>query len=563
MIAFRNSLLDYLGAEKDLATKETDRRKALSRSDKIDEGLILPECPITASVGGRGFTEYCFRIPGDQMAFRIGERVSISRHGASAVKGTVLDSSFDTLVVRVEKNSLDETQLWDLESSDSPLYDGFISSLSSIDESAPGASFLEQLCGKKDPVDNPTFGPNPLALGKARDYGKELDVSQEDALLTCAGQPSLHLVQGPPGTGKTRVLASLAASLSFAGMEVSIVAKTHQAVNNALNAVIKRSPATTVVKVGQLTRSEGLDPAVMTFDTYSDYLTWRKKSKRRGRTSDVVGMTLNAAAVNMCLRNTGFKPQSVLVDEASQIPVAEAAMLGASGAGSIIFFGDDRQMPPIFYAELKTDSLSESVFSFIRRLYPDRCSVLGVSYRMNDEICSFVSRAFYEPYGVTVSPSPVSAPRRLVLTDDADDKRIPAIFTADVPSIVSLNVSEKTDWRNSNQEEALFAADIACYAVRAGVKPVDIAIVTPFRHQVSRIRAALRSSGLTDPPLVDTVERLQGQDVRLIILSFSVTDSYYYASVRDFLQDKNRLNVMVSRAKEKVVILNSGLVRIE
>ena len=562
MISFRNSLLDYLGAEKDLATAEVDRRKALSRSDKIAEGLILPDCPVTGSLAGPGFTEYSFGITGDQMTFRIGERVSVSRHGASAVKGTVLDSSFDTLVIRVEKSSLDKTQLWDIESSDSPLYDGFLSALSAIDESSPGAYFLEQLCGKKDPVDTPLFGPDALALDKARDYGKELDASQEEALLTCARQPSLHLVQGPPGTGKTRVLASLAAGLSLAGMEVAIVAKTHQAVNNALNAVIKRCPAMTVVKVGQLTRSEGLDPAVMTFDTYSAYLGWRKKSKRRGRTSDVVGMTLNAAAVNMCLRNTGFKPQSVLVDEASQIPIAEAAMLGASGAGSVIFFGDDRQMPPIFYPELEKDPLSESVFSFIRRLYPDRCSVLGVSYRMNDEICSFVSGTFYEPYGVTVSPSPFSSPRRLVLTEDSDDERIPEIFAEGAPSIISLNVSEKTDWSKSNQEEALFAAALAGYAIHTGVEPVDIAVVTPFRHQVSLIRAALRSTGLTDLPLVDTVERLQGQDVRLIILSFSVTDPLYYDSVRDFLQDRNRLNVMVSRAKEKVVILSGGLVRV-
>ena len=96
--------------------------------------------------------------------------------------------------------------------------------------------------------------------------------------------------------------------------------------------------------------------------------------------------------------------------------------------------------------------------------------------------------------------------------------------------------------------------------MRCGVSASDIAVVTPFRRQVALVRAALDRDGWRgkDCPLVDTVERLQGQDVRLIILSFSVTDPVYYVSVKDFLGDRNRLNVMVSRAREKVVVLATG-----
>ncbi len=567
MIPFRDALLAYLGREKELAEAESDRRKDLSRAEKIDEGLLLPDLSVVSSAGGPSNHEYGFRLGGDRMRLRVGEVVSVIPSGTSPagpVRGTVLEVSFDTIVLGTGKKDIDTARIYDLETVDSPLYGGFLSALSDIGEFDPGAFFLGLLGGENTPSDEPVFGPSSEALDLAGGYATELDTTQMDALLRTVRQPSIHLVQGPPGTGKTRVLSSLAASLSLAGMETAVVAKTHQAVNNALNAAARRSPDLTVVKIGQATRSEGLLPEVLTFDTFGSYLAWRNSGRKRVRRNDVVGMTLNAAAVNMCLRNTGFKPQTVLVDEASQIPLAEAAMLGGSGAESVIFFGDDRQMPPIFYHELEGDPLSVSVFSRIRDLYPDRCSVLGVSYRMNDEICSLVSRRFYEPFGIRIAPSAYSAPRRMAIQGDADDGRIAGIFQETAPSVVTLNVSLQQVWRDSNPEEAGFAAELAGFAMKAGVDPADIAVVTPFRSQVALIRAALGKAGLkgSDCPLVDTVERLQGQDVRLIILSFSVTDPDYYRSVQHFLQNPNRLNVMVSRAKEKVVILGGDCLRL-
>ena len=63
--------------------------------------------------------------------------------------------------------------------------------------------------------------------------------------------------------------------------------------------------------------------------------------------------------------------------------------------------------------------------------------------------------------------------------------------------------------------------------------------------------------------LVDTVERLQGQDVDMIILSFAVSDKDYFDKINDFLLNPNRLNVMISRAKTKVVILASEVIQEE
>ena len=86
-----------------------------------------------------------------------------------------------------------------------------------------------------------------------------------------------------------------------------------------------------------------------------------------------------------------------------------------------------------------------------------------------------------------------------------------------------------------------------------------IAVITPYRRQVRLIRSLLLAAEISakEMPLVDTVERLQGQQVDMIILSFCSSDPGYINDVAGFLFDINRTNVMISRAKTKVVILAS------
>ncbi len=443
------------------------------------------------------------------------------------------------------------------------MYDTYISVLNTIDESAPGAYFLKQLAGIGQPADESLFGVDPDAIRMSNTYSNKLNEGQMDALYYAIKQPSLRLIQGPPGTGKTHVLACIANIMASIDMEVAVVAKTHQAVNNALNAIKRHNPMLNVIKIGQSIRSDGLDDSILLFEKYSEYLSWRKQNKKK-TTADIVGMTLQASAVNMCLRNTGFKPQVVLVDESSQIPLAEAAIVGASGAGTVIFIGDDRQMPPIYVEQLEKDELSVSIFQHIAKLYPDIKDVLDVTYRMNDEICSLVSKNFYEPYGITLSSGELAKDRRLSIdvADCGDDTITEILGRKDSLSIMNASRDQHEE---ENFEEALFAAQIASVAMQHGVDPKDIAIVTPFRRQVNAVRSAFKYLKYTDEerPLVDTVERLQGQDVEIIILSFAVTSLSYYQKVKSFLLNRNRLNVMISRAKTKVIILKSDIIDLD
>ena len=570
MIEFRNQLIDYLRREKELTEAEIARHRTLSDEAKEEAGLMIRHASIDISDDEVLTNEYRFRFDDNQTKIRIGDKVKlICENTDVAVRKlvTVLEVSPTYIVLETGSDlGLDENSLWSIEVLEVSMFESFIKVIEKIEEGQPGSSFISQLAGEELPEDENMFGVSSKARQLAEALSETLNEAQADAVYYAIKQPSVRLIQGPPGTGKTHVLACICEIMAKVDKETAIVAKTHQAVNNALNKVKKRNPMLTVIKVGQELRSDGLDPQVLNFATYQQYLKWREANKRR-RTTEVVGMTLQAATVNMGMRNTGFKPQMVLVDEASQIPVAEAAIIGASGVGSIIFIGDDRQMPPIFVQSLENDPLSMSVFEYLAEKYPDIKDVLDTTYRMNDEICEFVSERYYRPYGIDLVSDMSAASRRMVLDcSDAVDERMELLFGKESPSIVyTLGSDPKRDYvsQDENVDEAQLAAEIAVFAMQHGIPATDIAVVTPFRKQVNAIRSAFTylRYDTEHRPLVDTVERLQGQDVRLIILSFAVTDPDYFHQLEDFITNENRLNVMISRAKEKVVILKSYMIR--
>lgn len=561
MKTFKDSLINYLQQEKEFCEAEIAAHKLLSRDEKVEEGLLICEA-LSEEVNCN--CECKFTFSSNNTKARLGDMVKIRDIEKSTlinVPMMILEISTDYIILDTNGQRIDKGKMFDIEITEVSMYDTYMSVLNSIDESAPGAYFLKQLAGIDQPTDESLFGVDPDSIKMSNTYSDRLNEGQMDALYYAIKQPSLRLIQGPPGTGKTHVLACIANIMSLTGMEVAVVAKTHQAVNNALNAIKRHNSMLNVIKIGQSIRSEGLDDSVLLFEKYNEYLSWRKQNKKK-TTADVVGMTLQASAVNMCLRNSGFKPQIVLVDEASQIPLAEGAIVGASGAGTIIFIGDDRQMPPIFVEPLERKPLSISIFQYIAKLYPDIKDVLNVTYRMNKEICDFVSKNYYEPYGIKLLSAENARDRKLTIdVGNCNDERIVRILGGK-ESIYTLNVSDDLH-REENSEEALFAAQLAVIAMQQGISSRDIAVVTPFRKQVNAIRNAFKSLTLQeDLPLIDTVERLQGQDVDVIIISFSVTDSIYYQEVSPFLLNKNRLNVMISRAKKKVVILKSDIINL-
>jgi DNA replication ATP-dependent helicase Dna2 len=181
---------------------------------------------------------------------------------------------------------------------------------------------------------------------------------------------------------------------------------------------------------------------------------------------------------------------------------------------------------------------------------------------MNEEITRCVSKNFYEVDGEQLEASDFSKARTLSIPSSCEDERIGNILQ-DEKSIHSLNVTSSELWEDMNQEEADFIAQLVDEAIKSGMKKSDIAVITPYRRQVKAIRSSLNRLDIGSLPLIDTVERLQGQDVDMIIISFCVSSNLYYQANKQFLLNPNRLNVMISRAKKKVVFIASSILEKE
>lgn len=527
----KNLLLEYLKKEKELMARDIELHQNLSDEEKIEQGFLIKDCEVTSFVDG----VYELNARVNNTKLRAGDRVVLVRIDLKTnINATVIENFFNQLSVETN-DELDASLKYDVYVKEAIFLDPLITLLEGLEDGASGSHYLEMLYGIKEPLVN---GFSPINVERIH-IPHNLNKAQRDAILKSVGKPSLYCIQGPPGTGKTAVLATIARAFSENGKEVLVVSNTHQAVNNALN-TIARNPVP-VIKIGETLKAQELDDRIQKAKSFSEYL--RNRPRRvRGQNGAIVGMTLHSAIINLGLRKSGFSPSVVLVDEAGQIPLTFGAAIGTFGAGSVLFIGDDRQMPPIFHPELEKDELSVSIFSHVTELYPSFKIVLDTTYRMNHDITYFVSKNFYEPYGISLKS----------IRDPKYEESI---------EVYSLSIDRNNQYKDLNPVEAKIASEQALKWAKMGLK---VAIVTPFRKQVNCIHGVMSQlfaeNGIEEIPLVDTVERLQGQSVDVIIISTSVSDNDYYNTMESFILEPHRMNVMCSRAKEKIIFIKSDIV---
>lgn len=373
-----------------------------------------------------------------------------------------------------------------------------------------------------------------------------LNDSQCEAFARAYATENYYLIQGPPGTGKTWVLALLAKALAAEGQRVLITAFTHRAINNALRKVA-RAGWPYVCKVGQAHYADDLcrdGVQVPNFERFE----WSLYARIAG--GYVVGATCFAARTR--LRDYPF--DTVIFDEAGQVtlPVAIAGMLSAQ---RYIFIGDHKQMAPVIVGEHPVKWVTRSVFETLFQYDPG--TMLDITYRMNAEINDFPSRRFY---GGRLRPSADARGRRLQLT--RRPQRYGALLDPERPSVFAE--VRHTNRGMRSPEEAELAAGLAAEAIRCGVPASEIAIVAPYRAQGRLIRQRLREmlgnpDGSLDDIVVDTVERIQGQERDIVIVSLTTSDPSHAAQRAEFYFQPNRLNVSITRPRVKRIVIGSPL----
>ena len=539
MEQFKQSLLKYLFVEKTFEDEDAEKQKMMSDEEKIENDLLL----VGATVVSQDENIYELNVPDNYSKLRVGDKVILNDiHLASSFDATITDVFFDTITVMCDKQ-LDISSSFTIEQKSPQLINTLISCLEGIYSGIPGAAFLRLLSGE-EPFEKEDFLKVNVDDIPNFDKIKELmNAEQLNAVSNMLEYPPVHVLQGPPGTGKTLVLAATAIASAHMNREVVVIANTHHAVNNALKKIKSIDKKSTVIKVGSLLKAEELDDTVIKFSTFKEYYEFSYKNRKKKRSGHIIGLTIWGALTYLGLRHHAhFRPYHALIDEASLMPLSLATILGKT-APSVCLFGDSRQMQPIFRSELEQNIMSKSILDYCaENIEGVTVDVLHTTYRMNNEITECVSKAFYEPYGI-----------RLVSSETSSENRLE--YHGNNESLQWINIETECEYLEENREEAECVSNIVKELLSIGLNHNDIAVVTPFRKQVSLIRSMTRNIVAEDDmPLIDTVERLQGQDVDCVIISFVKTS----ASNVDFIFNPNRLNVMISRAKRKVFIITSN-----
>lgn len=496
-----------------------------------------------------------------------------------------------------------------------------------IREECPASEFLWQSAGL---VTTPVLRDIQAAKAKLEHAGIRLNDSQWSA-WSAALSRRLTLIWGPPGTGKSQTLRAVVAGAVCAAhqlgtpLRVLISAGTYTAVDNVLLDTAKILRSLLPVKPYQIIRLQ------------SDYNTPPKELADDSDIVQVVVKTVQAPQYVLDLQSTlnepsgivivGAVPQQlhnlavatknkqpknvpsntqrrwfdlILIDEASQIGMAESTLIVSKGSNGAAFVlaGDDLQLPPIHPAQ-PPENLSHvvgSVYGYLRHYHRILPEPLQVNYRSCQALVEFTLRAGYDPS----LHAHHSALRLALLKGEALPHQRPSdwpdtlhwtadwgrLLNPDSPAACFVYVDEVASQANDFEADAVAALLYLLYqrtdSQLAGEKdnngqenPLSgkpygmedfwkhaVGVVTPHRAQMAKVVARLQNvfpghDASLIWQAVDTVERFQGQQRDVIIASFGLGDPDLIQAEDEFLYSLNRFNVMASRARAKLIVLTT------
>ena len=373
--------------------------------------------------------------------------------------------------------------------------------------------------------------------------------SQNEAIRKSFVCSYFHLIQGPPGTGKTFTIAKIVYYLMKMGKKIFVTAPTHTAINNCLNAIANElQDKRFVVKVGERHQADEIlhNPHITRKSSlkHYDYL----QNSEFSQAGFVVGGTPFALCSPASKKLDGWLFDYVIVDEAAQmsIPLALPAIMRGS---RLIFVGDHQQLDPIVPQNTGNRFFDGSIFKRLADLYPQDITLLDQSYRLNENLISIPNQLFY---GGRITA------RHALQQPYTEFDCTSAQLIVKHPSNELLVIHHEFDSLGRSPYEANLVADIVADLLHNGVPVNQIGIMSPYRAQIREIRRALlekAGEAVEQSVFVDTVERMQGQEKDYIIYSMSNSNPAEVEDHLEFFYSPNRLNVALTRARVKCVVL--------
>jgi len=440
--------------------------------------------------------------------------------------------------------------------------------------SAQNNALVDVLTGNKAPLFN--------TLPEIKFNG--LNTGQQVAVNKILAAQHLAVVHGPPGTGKTTTLVQAIKQIAK-NEQVLVVAPSNAAVdllseklaNEGLNVLRVGNPARVSEKLFSLT----LDSQVAAHSAMkeskrlkkqaAEYKNMGHKYKRNfgkaerdqrkalfdeahklmkevAKTEEFIidDLTVKAQVITATLAGANhwtikkLQFNTVVIDEAGQA-LEPACWIPIMKAKRVIFAGDHQQLPPTIKSVAAAKAgLSTTLMEKCVGLCPEAVVLLQQQYRMNSAIMNFSSLQFYNN----------------ALTADATVANH-LLFEGDTPftfiDTAGCGFDEKmVGTSTTNPEEAAFAFRF-CQNFRDGLQPFSIAVISPYREQ---IRLLKEQSPTEDPNLsVNTIDSFQGQERDMVVIS--LTRSNTDGNI-GFLADIRRMNVAMTRARKKLVIIGDS-----
>ncbi len=412
---------------------------------------------------------------------------------------------------------------------------------------------------------------------------QNLNVDQRRAIEKVMSAKDYALVLGMPGTGKTTTIAHIIRALVSQGKSVLLASYTHTAVDNILLKI--KDDKIPILRIGAANK---VHPDVQSFADISGipkrtieelHVSWQESQVVATTCLGVNHGIFNARTFDYCI-----------VDEASQItlPVCLGPIRMAK---TFILVGDHYQLPPLVQNKQALEGgLDVSLFKMLSDAQPDSVVSLEHQYRMAEDIMLLSKELVYSG---RIKCGNEAVATQMLLIPDLEAGLAAYHFTASsLPSRSTQTVCLATGncWlrralapsarclfldtdtitpsgtarelaagpRITNAVESMLTAQLVTTLVKSGTSPRSIGVITFYRSQLALLKADVKSmAGSTTASEVEmhTADKYQGRDKEVVILSCVRSNDNNH--VGDLLKDWRRVNVAVTRARSKMLIMGS------
>lgn len=417
-----------------------------------------------------------------------------------------------------------------------------------------------------------------------------LNKSQEKAVNHVLSSREISIVHGPPGTGKTTTLVEAIHETLHRETQVLVCAQSNTAVDWISEKLVDRGVP--VLRIGNPSR---VNDKMLSFTyerqfenhvLYSELWSMRKaireaqgsvrkksfdererirhrinKLKDRALELEIIineDLFTNARVIASTLVSsnhrilTGRRFSTLFIDEAAQALEA-ACWIAIRKADRVVLAGDHCQLPPtVKCIEAMRGGLGHTLMERVCKTKPEAVDLLTLQYRMNEAIMKFPAKWFYK--------------NMLEAAPDVENRSV-LDFDSPISWIDTSEMDFKEQFKNDsssrfNKEEGeLLVEELERYIRKIGYQrivdeSIDFGVISPYKAQVHYIRSLIKKNSFFKPYrrsiTIHTVDGFQGQERDVIFISLVRANEEGQIG---FLNDLRRMNVAITRARMKLVIL--------